>query len=103
MRLPRQVYAIRHNVTGRTYIGSSKDVHRRYAHHLCLLRRGLHPVEDMQRDYDDHGENYSFHILADILKFEERHKEYELMRKYNTMTRGFGYNYKDHVKGAAYK
>lgn len=102
MIIPRQVYEIRHNVTGRAYIGSSKDVHKRYAHHLSLLRRGVHPVEDMQQDFNEYGENYSFQVLADILKFEERQIEYELMRERGTMSRGNGYNYKDHVKGAAY-
>lgn len=96
MRFPRKVYAIRHNVTGRMYIGSSWDVERRYRNHINLLRQGKHTVEDMQKDFDEYGDNYSFSILDVIRNFEDRNKEYEWMQRFNTFVRGVGYNYKDH-------
>ena len=95
MELPRKVYAIQHNTTKRIYIGSSKDVRSRYQSHMSLLRNGKHQVEDMQKDFDEHGEDYSLYILDEILDDSENSKEYEWMRKYNTRTRGVGYNYKD--------
>lgn len=95
MRLPRKVYAIRHNVTKRMYIGSSHNVENRYKSHVWALRSGRHTVEDMQEDYDEYGEDYSLFILGEITEFEQRGMEYEWMRKYNTIKRGVGYNYMD--------
>lgn len=100
MVVPRKVYAIQHNVTKRIYIGSSKDAQKRYLNHMYRLRQGKHHIEDMQKDFDEYGENYSLFILDDIQEFAERGKEYEWMHRLNTFTRGIGYNYKDHKKGA---
>ena len=94
----KKIYAIQHNKTKRIYIGSSIRPEERYMNHIYNLRTGKHPVEDMQEDFDKHGENYSFFILDEDMGFNERHKEYELMRKYNTTERGLGYNYKEKEK-----
>lgn len=95
MKFPRNVYAIMHNTTKRIYVGSSCRPEARYRNHLSNLRNGKHPVEDMQADYDRHGENYTFFIVDEINSYEERKKELDWMRKLNTTSRGTGYNYKD--------
>lgn len=101
MDLPRKIYAIQHNVTKRIYIGSSKNVNQRYLNHIYILRAGKHHVEDLQRDFLEHGEDFSLFILDEINTWEERVKEYEWMRKYNTFERGIGYNYMDRGKEMA--
>lgn len=63
---------------------------------MSLLHLGKHPIEDMQKDFDEYGEDYSFLVLDDILEYADKNKEYEWMRKFNSFTRGIGYNYKDH-------
>ena len=95
MRFPRTVYLIRHNRTGRIYIGSSVDPSRRFKKHIEDLRKGVHPVEDMQADFDKCGEDYAVEFLEVISAFEDRHHEYEWQDKFNSITRGVGYNYKD--------
>lgn len=95
MKYPRQVYALTHNETKRTYIGSSEDVCRRYRQHIGALRKGHHAVEDMQADYEVHGENYTLTVLDRIESEEENSKEYEWMKKEGTYVRGKGYNYND--------
>ena len=95
MRIPRKVYAIRHNVTNRVYIGSSCRVDNRLMNHICKLRRHKHHIEDMQSDFDQYGEDFTFTILEDITKYEDREKEYDWMMKYQSHIRGIGYNYKD--------
>lgn len=97
MELPREIYAIKHNVTKRIYVGSSANPKRRFATHLSTLRNGNHIVEDMQRDFDEYGEDFTFIILGTISKHEDRHREYEVMSFLESNTRGKGYNYKDHV------
>lgn len=98
MRLPRHVYAIRHNPTGRMYIGSSFNIKKRVYQHMQMLRSGCHHVQDMQDDFNEYGEGYSVFILDEITCYRERSKEYNWMKKYGTYIRGIGYNYKDHAK-----
>ena len=95
MKLPRDVYAIQHNKTKRIYVGSSCNVRSRYINHMSLLRNGKHINEDMQDDFNEHGEDYSLFILDRINSFSERKKEFEWMIKLNSHIRGCGYNYKD--------
>ncbi len=94
----RQVYAITHNPTGKSYIGSSKNAIERMKSHIWSLRRGAHPVEDMQTDYDLYGEDYTLSILDEIYSFDDREREYEWMEKLKSNIRGCGYNYKDKFK-----
>ena len=95
MDFPRTVYAIKHNKTGRVYIGSSKRPVQRVEQHMSDLRGGRHSVEDMQADFNTYGQDYTVEFLEVITKFSDRSHEYEWMRKYNSGTRGVGYNYKD--------
>ena len=95
MRLPRDIYAIQHNVTKRIYIGSSRDVKGRYMNHMYRLRANKHSVEAMQDDFNNYGENYSLYILDKITDFSDKGKEYEWMSKYKTYDREYGYNYKE--------
>lgn len=96
MNMPRKVYAIRHNPTNRVYVGSSAEVEERFKAHISALKGHRHIVEDMQADFDKYGDDYSFTILDEIASYEERHKEYEWMKKLASYKRGVGYNYKDH-------
>lgn len=92
-----KIYAIRHNITNRVYVGSSKNVDIRLRKHMNDLRAHKHCVEDMQEDFDKYGEDYTFTILEDIYQYSDKHKEYEWMEKYQSHIRGIGYNYKDTV------
>ncbi len=100
MEFPRKIYAIQHNVTKRMYIGSTKNVDSRYLNHIYKLRAGKHPVEDMQEDFIKYGEDYSLFVLEEITEYQDRMREFEWMHKYNTITRGIGYNYKDQGREA---
>lgn len=95
MKFPRIVYAIQHNITKKIYIGSSSDVPVRYWNHIYRLRNGRHGIEDMQKDFDEYGEDYSLFILDKIANFQEREKEYQWMRIYGSNIKEKGYNYKD--------
>ena len=95
MRLPKKVYAIRHNVTNRVYIGSSCHVDKRFNEHISALRSHRHPVEDMQADFDRYGEDFSLTVLDHIATESDRDKEYDWMKKNQSYIRGIGYNYND--------
>lgn len=92
---PRSIYMITHLPTGRKYIGSSHNVEARIKKHLYALRKGTHPVEDMQADYDRFGEKYSYAIIGKINDKSEDHKEYDCMMEFHSHLQSQGYNYKD--------
>lgn len=95
MKYPRKVYAIRHNVTNRVYIGSSCHIDKRFAEHISALRAHRHPVEDMQADFDRYGDDFSLTVLDHIGTEADKNKEYEWMKKNQSYIRGIGYNYND--------
>lgn len=95
MKFPRAVYAIRHNRTQKVYIGSSSKLDIRIRSHLSKLRCGMHSVDDMQKDYDEYGEDYTITVLDVIECFKDKDKEYAWMQTYKSHLREFGYNYQD--------
>ena len=95
MKYPRKVYAIRHNTTNKVYIGSSCNVDRRFLQHLYGLRSHKHPVQDMQKDFDEYGEDFTLTVLDTINDSSEDCKEYKWMDKYQSFVQGTGYNYQD--------
>lgn len=95
MKYPRKIYVITHNRTNRSYIGSSFDAVLRFQQHISDLRGHRHIVSDMQDDFDNYGEDYSFAMLDNINGWGENDKEYEWQEKYQSNVRGIGYNYQD--------
>lgn len=91
------VYCIKHNKTGKEYIGRSGCYLRRIKEHMALLKKGKHTIEDMQSDYDKYGEDYTITILDEITggSYWETSREFELMYEHESYIRGKGYNYKD--------
>ena len=93
MVYPIKVYAIRHNITKRMYIGVSKNPKKRIKSHLSALRGGRHNVELMQKDFYKYGEDYTFYNLCEIpsCKFRFLENMWQVIFK----TRENGYNSKD--------
>lgn len=98
MIIPRTIYAMRHNPTGKVYVGSSGDAKKRIKQHLCLLSLGKHKIENLQSDYDTYGGDFTIFKLATINKFEDRYLEYIWMEALHSRDPEHGYNYKDHAK-----
>lgn len=89
------IYCIKHNRTGKEYIGRSNCYTRRIKEHKAALKKGKHPVEDMQSDYDKFGDDYTITVLDLITDFWDISREFELMYDHESYIRGKGYNYKD--------
>lgn len=88
------IYGIRHNPTGNFYVGRTTDPERRFRDHINRLRRGQHDVEDMQRDFDQHGEDYNVFRLDTETALSEG-KERWWIEELGSHIRGNGYNYND--------
>lgn len=100
------IYAIQHNKTKKIYIGQSVDPERRCSEHILNLRNGRSIIEDMENDFREYGEDYSFFILEEVkneklvgndgrMKKSGTIAEYKWMEKLKTTDREVGYNYKD--------
>lgn len=86
------IYEIRCAVSGKSYVGSSKRIYRRWADHRRDLRKGSHTSPRLQRAWNKHGEeNFAFLILEecgrDELFVREQFHIDAKKRDYNSMQR----------------
>lgn len=73
------IYMIKNLVTGKIYIGSSKNIRKRKNQHYCQLRKGTHINNNLQRSFDKHGESNFIHSVVedcDINQLETREQYY---------------------------
>lgn len=70
------IYCIKNNVNGKVYIGSAKNISKRWMTHRSLLIKGKHHSIKLQRSWSKYGESaFSFDILEeveDVLLLTER-------------------------------
>ena len=100
MRFPRVIYAIRHNVTKRVYVGSTSNPKSRIANHICCLKSNTHVNELMQSDYNLFGEDYSVFVLDYSIGLQDRNKEYLWMDILHSRDPEYGYNEREHARKA---
>lgn len=60
------VYAIWNAVSGKCYIGSSKNVRKRLRAHVRMMERGTHPNPKMQTAWAKYGPS---HFMCDVFEF----------------------------------
>ena len=82
------VYKITNTITGDFYIGSSKDVKKRWAEHKCQSKWNEQPNSQLYKDMKKYGlNNFVFQILAEVeeafLKETEQEFIEELKPTYN--------------------
>ena len=74
------VYKITNAITGDFYIGSSKDVKRRWAAHKCPSRWKQYPNNPMYQDMQKYGvDNFEFQIIAEVEEDKLKEKEQEFI------------------------
>lgn len=95
LQYPKVIYKITCNPTGKSYIGSTRDFPARVNTHFSQLRRGTHPVEDLQLDFDKYAPDFSYELIGVINEPKDNIKEYLAIEQLKTFDRRYGYNYKD--------
>ena len=76
------VYKITNTITGDFYIGSSKDVKRRWANHKCLSKWNEHPNNPMYLDMQRYGvDKFEFDILCEVEPEHLKEKEQQFIEK----------------------
>lgn len=104
------VYAIQHNKTKKIYIGSTKRlVTERIKDHIRNLRNDTHTCENLQNDFNEYGEDFTFFVLEEGENQNVQHpyrktnsyimqkalSEYIWMDKYDSINPEYGYNSQD--------
>ena len=92
--MQKTIYCIRNRVTGRVYVGMTKNPTRRFEQHLSALRGGRHKNELMQEDFCKYGNVFSLEILSTDAHCQEQTKQKWIL-KFKSYDRKYGYNYKD--------
>lgn len=66
------VYKITCTANNQIYIGSSKNIHDRWAHHLCDLKHNRHHSIYLQRSFNKYGrDSITFEILHEMYEYNE--------------------------------
>ena len=74
------VYKIINNITGDFYIGSSKDIKRRWASHKLISVWKRHPNVELYKAMDEFGlDNFKFEVLEETSSLKE-HEQYWIER-----------------------
>lgn len=94
------VYKITNNVTGDFYIGSSKNIKKRWANHKSCSSWKQLPNSKLYKDMASYGlDNFTFEVLeeTDSLKEREQYWIKQLSPTYNDR-HAKGYNIERHIK-----
>lgn len=74
------VYVIENAITGRFYVGSSKDVPRRWRAHRIDLRKDRHGNSRMLADYREHGADaFRLRVVAELPIEQAREMEQRML------------------------
>ena len=90
-------YVFKNIVTGKVYVGTTKNPKKRWQNHRYCMKAGKHTVEQLNKDYATYGkESFTFQILQE---YDDRIKAYTLetffMKVLRSQNAKYGYNYKD--------
>ena len=95
------IYEIHNTISDKSYIGSSKQVEKRFKQHVHALEKGTHVNIHLQRSYNKHGASaFSFLILTECSLEElfplEELLISEIQPEYNIGSVGGGDNFTNH-------
>lgn len=83
------IYQIKNAINGKSYVGSTANLKKRWTNHLSALRYGRHPNSRLQSAFDKYGEDaFGWSILEDVadssqLISREQHHLDTLKPEYN--------------------
>jgi len=98
MKFPRTIYALKHEPTGKIYVGSTNNLWLRTSSHIYSAINGMHPSKELIEDVKNYGPSFSLSILDVIWDYAEKDKEYLWMDALNTRDPQYGYNNQEKAK-----
>jgi len=84
------IYKITNQLTGKVYVGQSKNVYRREIEHFTALRCGKHPNKEMQKDWNHNNRGFRFDVIefVPLSQLNEREK-YWIDRLHSMFPNGY--------------
>ena len=93
---PHYVYVLKNTVTGKCYVGCTKNIKNRMQDHKWRMRTGKHSVEQINEDCKKYGENsFVYAVIGKYGKLEALQLEAFYSMVLRTKDQRYGYNYKD--------
>lgn len=99
MNIPKEViqgiYMIKSTASDYVYIGSSKNIYRRFREHINKLKQGKHHSWKLQKHYDEISTGViqyklELFVLEQVDNYFELHnKEIEYILRYDSVNKGF--------------
>ena len=87
------IYSITNKINNKTYVGQTLNFIRRKRQHLTLLRKGEHPINELQNDYIKYGENeFIFEPVIECKKEDLDYLEKIYIKELNAFKDDGGYN-----------
>ena len=87
------IYLIKNTITGKVYIGKSKDVQVRWRGHKLDLRRGKHCNAYLQNSWNKYGESaFTFSVLEECSVEQLSEREIYYIQLYRSTDPDIGYN-----------
>lgn len=98
------VYKIVNKANGKVYIGSSRDLKKRFRSHKSMLKCGTHYNIHLQRAFEKYGEkSFSFKVVEYTNEEQRWEREQQLIDKYKACDGERGYNISPVAKGPCLK
>jgi group I intron endonuclease len=61
------IYIIKNTLANKVYVGSSKDIEKRFVQHKYQLKKGCHHSYKLQNAWDEYGENaFEFSVIEEV-------------------------------------
>lgn len=101
------IYQIKCTKNGTAYIGSTVDIYERYSHHRWSLRKGIHHNKQIQKDYNEYGDDcFIFELIEEVsdkdkLSSIEQYYMDCISNKYNILPNAYStldYKHSEEVK-----
>ena len=87
------IYCIKNKISGKVYIGSSKNILSRWRQHKYKLRLEIHENSYLQRSWVKYGDSvFIFSVIEYCDEKDLDNKELFWINKLNSLDRDFGYN-----------
>lgn len=87
------IYILHCAINNKVYIGSSKNIHKRWAQHFLQLKNNKHFNQHLQKAYNLYSrEAFSFSIIEECLEDQFKERESYWIRLYDSANSDKGYN-----------
>ncbi len=88
------IYQIKNIINGKLYIGSTKNLYKRYYDHSYRLKRNIHENSKLQNAFNKYGEENFIFEAVEFVEDEDKLLEYEQywIDRFDVVNKGYNIN-----------